>query len=80
MSSYALCFPYLTVFENVAAGLKMRRVSAALSFAEQVRQALTMVQLLPGKERMPAQLSGGEQQRVALARALVNKPAVVLPR
>ena len=74
--SYAL-FPHLTVFENVAFGLKMRRVSAAL-IAEQVRQALTMVKLLGKEERMPAQLSGGEQQRVALARALVNKPAVVL--
>ncbi|MEK6801951.1 MAG: ABC transporter ATP-binding protein [Nitrospirota bacterium] len=74
--SYAL-FPHLTVFENVAFGLKMRRVSAAL-IAEQVRQALTMVKLLGKEARMPAQLSGGEQQRVALARALVNKPAVVL--
>ncbi len=74
--SYAL-FPHLTVFENVAFGLKMRRVSSAL-VDEQVRQALTMVKLLGKETRMPAQLSGGEQQRVALARALVNKPAVVL--
>lgn len=74
--SYAL-FPHLTVFENVAFGLKMRRVSAAL-IAEQVRQALAMVKLLGKEGRMPNQLSGGEQQRVALARALVNKPAVVL--
>ncbi len=74
--SYAL-FPHLTVFENVAFGLKMRRVSAAL-IAEEVRQALAMVKLTGKEVRLPAQLSGGEQQRVALARALVNKPAVVL--
>ena len=74
--SYAL-FPHLTVFDNVAFGLKMRRVSAGL-IDEQVRQALTMVKLLGKEARMPSQLSGGEQQRVALARALVNKPALVL--
>ena len=74
--SYAL-FPHLTVFENVAFGLKMRRVPAAL-IAEQVEQALAMVKLVGKERRKPAQLSGGEQQRVALARALVNKPAVVL--
>jgi spermidine/putrescine transport system ATP-binding protein len=74
--SYAL-FPHLTVSENVAFGLRMRRVPAAL-IDEQVRQALTMVKLIGKETRKPAQLSGGEQQRVALARALVNKPAVVL--
>ena len=74
--SYAL-FPHLTVFENVAFGLKMRRVTTPL-ICEQVHQALTMVKLLGKEARVPAQLSGGEQQRVALARALVNKPAVVL--
>lgn len=74
--SYAL-FPHLTVFDNVAFGLKMRRVASTLIEA-QVRQALTMVKLFGKEARRPAQLSGGEQQRVALARALVNKPAVVL--
>ncbi len=74
--SYAL-FPHLTVCENVAFGLKMRRVAAAL-IDEQVRQVLAMVKLTGKEARKPAQLSGGEQQRVALARALVNKPAVVL--
>ncbi len=74
--SYAL-FPHLTVFDNVAFGLKMRRVPVRL-IDEQVRQALAMVKLLGKEARMPSQLSGGEQQRVALARALVNKPAVVL--
>jgi spermidine/putrescine transport system ATP-binding protein len=74
--SYAL-FPHLTVFENVAFGLRMRRVPAP-HIAEQVHHALSMVTLLGKEARLPAQLSGGEQQRVALARALVNKPAVVL--
>jgi spermidine/putrescine transport system ATP-binding protein len=74
--SYAL-FPHLTVFENVAFGLKMRRVPAA-RIAEEAHQALSMVKLRGKETRLPAQLSGGEQQRVAVARALVNKPAVVL--
>jgi len=74
--SYAL-FPHLTVFENVAFGLRMRRVPPP-AVETQVRQALAMVKLLGKETRMPAHLSGGEQQRVALARALVNKPAVVL--
>ena len=74
--SYAL-FPHMTVFENVAFGLKMRRVDGSL-LNERVHQALTMVKLLGKETRLPAQLSGGEQQRVALARALVNKPAVLL--
>ncbi|MBP6265525.1 MAG: ABC transporter ATP-binding protein, partial [Nitrospira sp.] len=74
--SYAL-FPHLTVFDNVAFGLRMRRISPAL-IDEQVRRALAMVKLFGKDMRMPAQLSGGEQQRVALARALVNTPAVVL--
>lgn len=74
--SYAL-FPHLTVMDNVAFGLKMRRMPVK-QIEEQVRQALTMVKLLGKEARMPGQLSGGEQQRVALARALVNKPAVVL--
>lgn len=74
--SYAL-FPHLTVFENVAFGLRMRRVPAP-HIAVQVHHALSMVTLLGKETRLPAQLSGGEQQRVAVARALVNKPAVVL--
>ncbi|MBV6469151.1 MAG: Spermidine/putrescine import ATP-binding protein PotA [Nitrospirae bacterium] len=74
--SYAL-FPHLTVFENVAFGLKMRGLPTS-AIAAQVRQALDLVKLTGKDARMPTQLSGGEQQRVALARALVNKPAVVL--
>ncbi|MGH7233642.1 MAG: ABC transporter ATP-binding protein [Nitrospiraceae bacterium] len=73
---YAL-FPHLTVFGNIAFGLEMRRVPTA-EIASRVRAALDMVQLGDKRDRLPAQLSGGEQQRVALARALVNRPAVVL--
>jgi len=74
--NYAL-FPHLTVFENIAFGLKARRVSNQ-EIRRRVGESLEMVQL-PGLEhRKPAQLSGGQQQRVALARALVNRPAVLL--
>ncbi|MBX3235072.1 MAG: ABC transporter ATP-binding protein [Nitrospiraceae bacterium] len=74
--SYAL-FPHLTVFDNVAFGLRMRGVGSA-DVQQAVRGALDMVRLEGKDARLPSQLSGGEQQRVALARALVNKPAVVL--
>jgi spermidine/putrescine transport system ATP-binding protein len=73
---YAL-FPHLTVFRNVAFGLEMRRVPAP-DIRDRVTAALTMVKLIDKEDRVPSQLSGGEQQRVALARALVNRPAVVL--
>ena len=74
--SYAL-FPHLTVFENVAFGLEMQRV-AKQEISARVQAVLAMVKLSGKHNRLPAQLSGGEQQRVALARALVNRPAVVL--
>jgi spermidine/putrescine transport system ATP-binding protein len=74
--SYAL-FPHLTVGENVAFGPKMQGAPRA-EIASRVRAALDMVKLSSKEERLPAQLSGGEQQRVALARALVNRPAVLL--
>jgi spermidine/putrescine transport system ATP-binding protein len=74
--SYAL-FPHLTVAGNVAFGLEMRRVPAA-EIAARVAEALDMVRLQGKQDRVPAQLSGGEQQRVALARALVNRPSVLL--
>ncbi len=74
--SYAL-FPHLTVFQNVAFGLEMRRLPRA-EIESRVRAALEMVKLEKQRTRLPSQLSGGEQQRVALARALVNRPAVVL--
>jgi len=72
--SYAL-FPHLTVWENVAFGLKRRR---AEQVDKQVGEVLELTELAGLAKRKPAQLSGGQQQRVALARAIVNKPAVLL--
>jgi spermidine/putrescine transport system ATP-binding protein len=72
--SYAL-FPHLTIFENVAFGLRRRGVK---NYKAQTRSMLELVQLEPLAERKPAQLSGGQQQRVALARALINEPGVLL--
>jgi ABC-type Fe3+/spermidine/putrescine transport system ATPase subunit len=74
--SYAL-FPHLDVFENVAFGLRTRRIRGE-ALKRQVEQALAMVELLPLARRKPHQLSGGQQQRVALARAVVIKPDVLL--
>ncbi|ETX06071.1 MAG: spermidine/putrescine ABC transporter ATP-binding protein [Candidatus Entotheonella gemina] len=74
--NYAL-FPHMTVAENVAFPLRVRRVRKAQA-AELVQQALDMVQLGDLGTRRPAQLSGGQQQRVALARALVFEPKLVL--
>ncbi|HEU5300361.1 MAG TPA: ABC transporter ATP-binding protein [bacterium] len=74
--SYAL-FPHLTVFENVAYGLRVTKVPPA-ALREQVGAVLELVGLPQVGERYPAQLSGGQQQRVALARALVMKPKVLL--
>jgi len=72
--NYAL-FPHMSVIENVAFGLRQRKVSDPLVKAQ---AALDMVELGHMSERRPAQLSGGQQQRVALARALVNRPALLL--
>jgi ABC-type Fe3+/spermidine/putrescine transport system ATPase subunit len=69
--SYAL-FPHLNVAENVAFGLRMRRVPRDAR-ARTVREALDLVQLGLHAERYPGQLSGGQQQRVALARAIIVK-------
>ncbi|MGV2290255.1 2-aminoethylphosphonate ABC transport system ATP-binding subunit PhnT [Trinickia sp. YCB016] len=74
--SYAL-FPHLSVFENVAFGLRARRVSSG-EVSRRVADALKLVQLGDAGHVMPAQLSGGMQQRVALARALVIEPDVLL--
>jgi spermidine/putrescine ABC transporter ATP-binding subunit len=74
--NYAL-FPHMTVAQNVAFPLKLRRVGKA-EVGERVRQALAMVRLEQFGERYPRQLSGGQQQRVALARALVYRPPVLL--
>jgi ABC-type Fe3+/spermidine/putrescine transport system ATPase subunit len=73
---YAL-FPHLSVFENVAYGLRVRKVAGA-EIPARVREALAMVKMSDFAARRPAQLSGGQQQRVALARALVNRPAMLL--
>jgi len=72
--SYAL-FPHMTILENVAFGLRQRKIEDPLGKA---KQALNMVQLSHLAERKPQQLSGGQQQRVALARALVNRPSLLL--
>jgi ABC-type Fe3+/spermidine/putrescine transport system ATPase subunit len=74
--SYAL-FPHLTVAENVAFGLRMRKVGRA-ERATRVAEALDLVGLGHLADRKPAQLSGGQQQRVALARAVVIRPDVLL--
>ena len=74
--SYAL-FPHLNVAENVAFGLRMRRVPRS-ERATAVAEALELVKLGALADRYPRQLSGGQQQRVALARAMVIKPAVLL--
>jgi len=74
--SYAL-FPHLTVFDNVAFGLRMRGVSRA-DIGKRVNAALDTVQLTGLDERYPRELSGGQQQRVALARAIVIEPEVLL--
>lgn len=74
--SYAL-FPHMTVYENVAFGLKMRKISKN-EVDSRVRRVLDQVQLGRRSDAKPKQLSGGMQQRVALARALVNEPEVLL--
>jgi spermidine/putrescine transport system ATP-binding protein len=74
--SYAL-FPHLSVFENVAFGLRRRKVPQP-EITQRVGDALDLVRLAGFDKRKPDQLSGGQQQRVALARALVNRPQVLL--
>jgi spermidine/putrescine transport system ATP-binding protein len=74
--SYAL-FPHLNVFENVAFGLRRRKVPGG-EIDTRVRGALNLVDLEGFDKRKPGQMSGGQQQRVALARALVNEPQVLL--
>jgi spermidine/putrescine transport system ATP-binding protein len=72
--SYAL-FPHLTIYENVAFGLRRRGIK---DVDTTVKAMLELVELSSMAERRPAQLSGGQQQRVAVARALINKPDVLL--
>ena len=74
--SYAL-FPHLDVKENVAFGLRRKKVDKA-EIETRVKEAMTLVDLIGFESRKPPQMSGGQQQRVALARALVNQPKVLL--
>ncbi len=74
--SYAL-FPHMTVFDNVAFGLRMSGVERA-EIKPRVMEALEMVRLGDYAQRKPLQLSGGQQQRVAIARAVVNRPKLLL--
>src|SRR5215210_3898442 len=74
--SYAV-FPHLTVFENIAFGLRMQGTNKA-EVKRRVEYAAELVQLGPYLERYSAQLSGGQRQRVAVARAIVMEPAVLL--
>ncbi len=74
--SYAI-FPHLNVFENIAYGLKIKKLSGS-QVREKVRNVLELTELTGLENRAPNQLSGGQQQRVALARALVMEPKVLL--
>jgi spermidine/putrescine transport system ATP-binding protein len=73
---YAL-FPHMSVYDNVAFGLSVKRVPRA-EHRDRVHEILGVVSLEGFERRRPRQLSGGQQQRVALARALVNRPAALL--
>jgi multiple sugar transport system ATP-binding protein len=74
--SYAV-FPHLSVFENVAFGLRMRKIPNP-EVQQRVERAAGLLQLEPYLKRYPAQLSGGQRQRVAVARAIVMEPSVLL--
>ena len=74
--NYAL-FPHMTVFNNIAYGLTIKKVPKA-EINERVTEILRMVQMEPYAKRKPDELSGGQKQRVAIARALVNRPKVLL--
>ncbi len=74
--NYAL-FPFMTVYDNVAFGLNLKKVPKA-EIKERVKEMLALVQLEGYEKRKPSQLSGGQKQRVAIARALINRPKVLL--
>lgn len=70
-------FPHMTVFENIAFGLRRKKISRS-EIVSRVGEVLHLVRLDGFEQRMPHQLSGGQRQRVAMARALVNRPSVLL--
>ncbi len=74
--SYAL-FPHKTIYDNIAYGLKMKKVSKD-EIKKRVHEMMELVQLEGFEKRYPSQLSGGQKQRVAIARALINRPRVLL--
>jgi len=74
--SYAV-FPHMSVFENIAFGLRLRRVGGE-ELAQRVREAAALMQIEMLLDRFPSQLSGGQRQRVAVARAIVMRPEVLL--
>ncbi len=74
--SYAL-FPHMTIFDNIAYGLKIKKVPKA-EIKSRVTEMMELVQLEGFEKRYPSQLSGGQKQRVAIARALINRPKVLL--
>ena len=74
--NYAL-FPHMTVYENIAYGLKIKKVPED-KIRKKIKDVLSMFQLEGMQNRNPSQLSGGQQQRVAIARVLVNEPQVLL--
>ena len=75
--SYAL-FPHLSIFDNIAFGLRMTQACPQQEIASRVEEALKLVRLPQVIKRFPRELSGGQQQRVAFARAIVNRPKVLL--
>ena len=74
--SYAL-FPHMTIYDNIAYGLKMKKLPKA-EIDSRVPEMLDLVQMGGFEKRFPSQLSGGQKQRVAIARALINRPKVLL--